>query len=300
MASAQAAAEMAKLAQYAAQPAAVPAKELQAMQEALHFASTTLAHSGQVGGCSTKRDGERLIGRAGQESQPGMHSSAVHCRPADSGKDKSSTPAWPATDRIAAPLNLPHHPVLCYAVASQARGLLLLSVAWQFTHSLPTPPTRLAALLQVPPKAPEGEGGEGEDGEAEGGGVGMGPNSMPFVPTPDVMMLLLKGYAGGWKGGVIGGGVVGVMGVVGASRAGRVSHPWSHAAAAQGLQRWVGGVVGVPVAGGGVMHTFTCSTPPGLRYSRQVPHSFIFSLAYLRMFHYIPFWMPHQPPTTES
>lgn len=47
--------------------------------------------------------------------------------------------------------------------------------------------------LQVTGK-PAGEEG-GEEGEG-GGGVAMGPNSMPFVPQPDVMMLLLKGYAG--------------------------------------------------------------------------------------------------------
>ncbi|EFN53437.1 hypothetical protein CHLNCDRAFT_136680 [Chlorella variabilis] len=88
--SAAAAAEMAKLASSYA-PAAIPIspKEIQAMQEALHFASTTLQHSSQV-----------VTGKPAGE-----------------------------------------------------------------------------------------EGGEG------GGAVAMGPGSMPFVPAPDVMMLLLKGYA---------------------------------------------------------------------------------------------------------
>ncbi|PRW60923.1 squamosa promoter binding [Chlorella sorokiniana] len=60
---------------------------------------------------------------------------------------------------------------------------------------------------QAPPKAAgeEGgseDGGEGAAGGSDGGGgegdLGNGnlaPNSMPFVPTVDVMMLLLKGYA---------------------------------------------------------------------------------------------------------
>ncbi|KAI3424155.1 hypothetical protein D9Q98_009515 [Chlorella vulgaris] len=52
--------------------------------------------------------------------------------------------------------------------------------------------TTLMHSSQVTGK-PAGEEG-GEEGEG-GGGVAMGPNSMPFVPQPDVMMLLLKGYA---------------------------------------------------------------------------------------------------------
>lgn len=76
------------------------------------------------------------------------------------------------------------------------------------------PPTsfqpHLPLAQQAPPKAAREEGGSeggealqaGSEGAGEGGGEGdlgggaLAANSMPFVPTVDVMMLLLKGYAG--------------------------------------------------------------------------------------------------------
>ncbi|KAL4424300.1 hypothetical protein ABPG75_001601 [Micractinium tetrahymenae] len=73
------------------------------------------------------------------------------------------------------------------AIPITAKEIQAMQDALQFASST------LAHSNQVVTGKPAGEEGgeEGEDGEAGATGAG----SMPFVPAPDVMMLLLKGYA---------------------------------------------------------------------------------------------------------
>ena len=93
----------------------------------------------------------------------------------------------------------PAHP----AHPAPACGLVIIQRFFA-TFTVPPHPT-----WQGPPKpaGKEGgsEGGAGAPGGSEAGGAegdlgagSLAPNSMPFVPTVDVMMLLLKGYAGAW------------------------------------------------------------------------------------------------------
>lgn len=159
-----AAAEMAKLAY--PQAAMVSGKDIQAMQEALHFASTTLMHSSQVVSGGPGVAAALLL----------LHLTAGAC---------SLPPLL---------LSLKSHQAVCHECGCPAAWVISIQ-PWScveysihpLLHGLPLWP------LQVTGK-PAGEEG-GEEGEG-GGGVAMGPNSMPFVPQPDVMMLLLKGYAG--------------------------------------------------------------------------------------------------------
>ena len=100
-------------------------------------------------------------------------------------------------------------------LCSGARCLPCLTGAWLPSLPLRSAPASLPLTVQTtrhfalafaqPPPRPDGaeEQGEIDGGElgsvGEGGGgqaQGLGPGTMPFVPAPDVMMLLLKGYAG--------------------------------------------------------------------------------------------------------
>lgn len=138
------------------------------MQDALQFASATLMHAGQVCGA--------LAGIASFQHQ--LHERQLH-------KSK----------QVAAAAG-------CMPCSFPVQGNRWL----QPTSCHPY----LPLAQQAPPKAAREEGGSeggdapqaGSEGAGEGGGEGdlgggaLAANSMPFVPTVDVMMLLLKGYAG--------------------------------------------------------------------------------------------------------